>query len=169
LVPGNGAGADHPAQVPFAKQNLQAAIERKRYEFREMYPAFIQEAEAEGNKAALISFRNANAVEKTYYALYSKALETLESGKDLTPAAIYICDVCGHTHVGKAPERCPVCGAAKSKFKEVVQPDDLPGAVTHHPLAAHHGLCGTRTSRRRLPHRLAAYPGLSTHATRPSR
>ncbi len=101
------------------KQNLQAAIEGEGHEFKVMYPAFIQEAESEGNKAALISFRNANTVEKTHYDLYSKALETLEAGKDLSPAAIYVCDVCGHTHVGEAPDKCPVCGAAKSKFKEV--------------------------------------------------
>ena len=51
--------------------------------------------------------------------LYSQAMESLEAGKDLTPAAIYVCDVCGHTHVGEAPDKCPVCGAAKSKFREV--------------------------------------------------
>lgn len=105
--------------VKDTKQNLQAAIEGEGYEFREMYPAFIQEAEAEGNKAALISFRNANAVEKTHHDLYTGALEALEAGKDLPPASIYVCDVCGHTHVGEAPEKCPVCGAPKGKFKEV--------------------------------------------------
>lgn len=102
------------------KQNLQAAIDGEGYEFKQMYPGFIQEAEAEGHKAALVSFRNANAVEKTHYDLYSKALETLQAGKDLAPAAIYVCEVCGHTHVGEAPDKCPVCGAAKSKFTEVV-------------------------------------------------
>ncbi len=105
--------------VKDTKQNLQAAIEGEGYEFKEMYPAFIKEAEAEGNKAAVISFRNANTVEKTHYDLYSKALEALEAGSDLTPASIYVCDVCGHTHVGGAPDQCPVCGAPKSKFKEV--------------------------------------------------
>lgn len=82
-----------------------------------MYPGFIPEAE--GHKAALVSFRNANAVEKTHYDLYSNALETLQAGKDLAPAAIYVCEVCGHTDVGQAPDKCPVCGAAKSKFTEV--------------------------------------------------
>lgn len=105
--------------VKDTKQNLQAAIEGEGYEFKEMYPGFIKEAEAEGNKAALISFRNANAVEKTHFDLYSKALEALEAGKDLTPDSIYVCDICGHTHVGGAPDKCPVCGAPKSKFKEV--------------------------------------------------
>lgn len=101
------------------KKNLQEAIDGEGHEFKEMYPAFIQEAEGEGHKAALISFRNANAVEKTHYDLYSKALETLESGTDLTPTAIYVCDVCGHTHLGEAPDKCPVCGAPKTRFKEV--------------------------------------------------
>lgn len=101
------------------RQNLRAAIEGEGHEFREMYPAFITEAEAEGNKAALISFRNANAVEKTHYDLYSQALEALQAGRDLAPAAIYVCDVCGHTHVGGAPDKCPVCGAPQMKFKEV--------------------------------------------------
>ena len=101
------------------KQNLQAAIEGEGYEFREMYPAFIEEAEAEGNKAALTSFRNANAVEKIHYDLYTKALETLAGGNDLPAAAIQVCDVCGNTVVGDAPDRCPVCGAPKAKFKEV--------------------------------------------------
>ncbi|HPM84045.1 MAG TPA: glutamate synthase-related protein [Candidatus Anammoximicrobium sp.] len=101
------------------KQNLQAAIEGEAYEFQEMYPGFLKEAEAEGNKAALISFRNANAVEKTHHDLYSQALEAFEAGQDLAPAAIYVCDVCGHTHVGGAPDKCPVCGAPKTKFKEV--------------------------------------------------
>jgi glutamate synthase domain-containing protein 2/rubrerythrin len=100
-------------------ENLKAAIAGESHEFKEMYPGFIQQAESEGNKAAVISFRNANAVEKTHHDLYSGALEALEAGKDLPPSSIYVCDVCGHTHVGsEAPEKCPVCGAAKAKFRE---------------------------------------------------
>ena len=61
--------------VKDTKQNLQAAIEGEGYEFKEMYPAFIQEAQAEGNTEAVTSFRNANSVERTHHELYSKALE----------------------------------------------------------------------------------------------
>ena len=101
------------------RQNLQAAIEGERYEFEEMYPRFVQEAEADGSKGALISFRNAMAVEKTHCGLYTEALKALSGGKDLDAAAIYVCDVCGHTAIGEAPDKCPVCGAVKSKLKEV--------------------------------------------------
>jgi rubrerythrin len=105
--------------VKETKQNLQVAIDGEGHEFKEMYPKFIELAEAEGNKAAVISFRNANAVEKIHYGLYSEAMATLAGGKDLPPAAIHVCDVCGNTVVGDAPEKCSVCGAAKTKFREV--------------------------------------------------
>ena len=101
------------------QENLQAAMDGESYEFQKMYPMFIKEAEAEGNRAALVSFRNANAVEETHYHLYRQALETLAGGKDLPTASVHVCDVCGHTVMGEAPDKCPVCGAARTKFKEV--------------------------------------------------
>ena len=105
--------------VKDTKQNLQVAIDGEGHEFKEMYPGFIKEAEAEGNKAAVISFRNANAVEEIHYGLYCKALETLATGKDLPAASIHVCEVCGNTVVGEVPDKCPICGAPKTKFKEV--------------------------------------------------
>lgn len=101
------------------KLNLQAAIAGEGHEFKEMYPAFIKQAEAEGNKAALVSFRNANAVEEVHYNLYSNALEALEAGTDLPPQSIHVCEICGNTVVGDAPDKCDVCGAPRTKFTEV--------------------------------------------------
>jgi rubrerythrin len=101
------------------RANLEAAIAGEGYEFREMYPKFVEEADREGRKAAVNTFRNALAVEKVHYELYSQALQALEKGEDLPASAIHVCDVCGHTIVGDAPEKCPVCGAPRSKFKEV--------------------------------------------------
>jgi rubrerythrin len=31
----------------------------------------------------------------------------------------YICPVCGHTHVGKPPERCPICNTPGSRFEKI--------------------------------------------------
>jgi rubrerythrin len=100
-------------------QNLKVAIDGEEHEFKEMYPNFIQLAEAEGNRAAVNSFRNANAVEKIHYDLFSEALESLAAGKDLSAAAIHVCEVCGNTVLGEVPDKCPICGASKTKFKEV--------------------------------------------------
>lgn len=100
-------------------ENLQAAIDGEGYEFKTMYPAFVQEAEAEKNTPATASFKNAMAVEKVHFALYSEALTTVQTGKDLNPSPIFICQVCGNTVLGKAEDKCSVCGATKDKFSEV--------------------------------------------------
>lgn len=106
-------------KVKDTASNLQAAIDGEGYEFKQMYPAFLQEAESEKNAAAAASFRNALAVEKIHYDLYSQALETFRKGKDLPAQDIYICEVCGNTVLGHAPDKCPICGAPKAKFTRV--------------------------------------------------
>jgi rubrerythrin len=100
-------------------ENLKAAIAGEGYESQKMYPTFIKAAEAEKNRPAVATFKNALAVEGTHHKLYSDALATLLGGKDLPAARIYVCPVCGHTVVGDAPDECPVCGATKDKFFEV--------------------------------------------------
>ena len=100
-------------------ENLKEAVSGEGYEFREMYPAFIEQAKAENNKGAEISFQHANAVEKIHHDLYQEALEALEVGKQAKDEPYFVCQVCGNTVAGEAPERCPVCGAPRSKFKRV--------------------------------------------------
>lgn len=100
-------------------ENLEAAISGEAHEFQSMYPQFLREAEAEGNAAAAKSFRYALPVEETHHGLYKGALVAVKDGKDLKAAPVYVCEVCGHTVVGGAPDKCPVCGASKAKFFEV--------------------------------------------------
>jgi len=96
--------------------NLKEAIAGETHEFKEMYPAMIEEAAAEGNKAAERSFRYANEVEKVHARLYQKALDNLE---DLEDVDYYICSVCGYTCENEPPEKCPVCGAKARAFNKV--------------------------------------------------
>ncbi len=98
-------------------ENLEAAISGENHEVVEMYPAMIADAEAEGEKRALASFKWAFEVEKTHEALYRKAKETL--GQAGEAFDYYVCQVCGHTHEGSAPDKCPVCGAPASKFERI--------------------------------------------------
>jgi len=105
--------------VKTTAENLQAAAGGEAHEFKEMYPPFVAEAEREGNQPAAISFKNALAVEKVHHGLYSQAAESLNAGKDLPQASIFVCGVCGNTVIGEPPERCPICGAPKARFSEV--------------------------------------------------
>lgn len=99
--------------------NLRAAIAGEAAEFREMYPAFVAEAQKEGKQQALISFNNALAVEEIHHGLYTEALNALQAGKDLPRAPIFVCSVCGNTVLGVAPDRCPICHSPREKFSEV--------------------------------------------------
>ena len=101
------------------KDNLKAAISGENYEFMTMYPGFIEQARAESNKKAESSFNFANIVEKIHYNLYQKTLEALEAGKALKDEPYYVCQFCGNTVAGEAPEKCPVCGAPRKMFKRV--------------------------------------------------
>ena len=106
-------------EIKTDKENLQAAVGGESYEFTEMYPGFIEQAKAEGNQKAGNSFDMANKVEQIHHKLFQAALEDLEAGTAGKKAPFYVCQVCGNTVEGEAPERCPVCGAPRSQFKKV--------------------------------------------------
>lgn len=105
--------------IKSTKENLKEAIEGEFHEFTSMYPEFIEYAKNESNNAAERTFNYANEVEKIHHELYKKALEAAETGKDLKDNNIYVCSVCGYTHEGEAPDKCPVCGAVKKAFNKV--------------------------------------------------
>lgn len=97
--------------------NLDIAIEGETFEVNEMYPAYKAVAELQDEKKAVKSMYYALEAEKIHAALYSEAKDSVRSAKDLDIGDINICPVCGYTVVGKAPERCPICGVQGEKFK----------------------------------------------------
>ncbi|MHC4323944.1 MAG: rubrerythrin family protein [Planctomycetota bacterium] len=105
--------------VNSTKENLQGAMEGESYEFKKMYPKFVEEAQAEQNKPALASFQNAMTVEQIHHGLFSEAAEALAAGKDMPDKPISVCSVCGNTIIGDVPDKCPVCGVSKDKFVSI--------------------------------------------------
>ena len=52
----------------------------------------------------------------------------------------FICTVCGYVHEGEeAPEKCPLCGAPRSKFEEM-SPEACLQFVTEHEIGVAKGL-----------------------------
>ncbi len=98
------------------QENLNESINGETEEFESMYPRMMEEAKAEGNDPAYISFANANAVEEIHAGLYREALENLGSNEETD---YYVCQVCGNTVEGEAPEKCPICGAPRKMFKKI--------------------------------------------------
>jgi rubrerythrin len=105
--------------VKSSAENLEAAVEGEGFEFQDMYPKFLKEAEEEGNTQAVMSFKHALAVEEIHHGLYSEALSSVREGTDLPAGKIYVCSVCGNTVNGAPPDTCPICNAKKQAFFEV--------------------------------------------------
>ena len=100
-------------------ENLNTAVSGETFEFDEMYPSYIEIAKQEENKKAVWSFDVANKVEKIHAKLFSEAIEALQNKTELNDADYYVCEVCGNTVEGSAPEKCPICGVPKEKFTKV--------------------------------------------------
>lgn len=92
--------------------NLKAGVEGETYEYKDMYPDFLKDAEAEGNKAAIMTFTFAMKAEEVHAKLYQEALENIDQTEEVF---YYLCPVCGN--IEKAiPEKCSICGVPGSKF-----------------------------------------------------
>ncbi len=101
------------------KENVMAASIGEHYEFTRMYPGFIETAEQEENPRAHRSFELANEVEKIHHAYFEATLKDLNGGKQPEEETYFVCQVCGNTIPGEAPEKCPICGASHAQFKRV--------------------------------------------------
>ena len=103
--------------IKSTKDNLQAAMNGENHEFTEMYPDFIKQAKIDGDEKAEDSFNLANKVEQIHHGLYEAALNMLAKGQVADEKPFYVCQYCGNTVEGEAPDKCPICGAPKTMFK----------------------------------------------------
>jgi rubrerythrin len=98
-------------------EDLQACIDGETFEINEMYPAYKAVAQFQGEKAAETTFTWALEAERIHLSLYMKAKQAVDQGKDVALGPVQICSTCGYTVEGDAPDKCPICGAARDKFK----------------------------------------------------
>ena len=92
--------------------NLKDGIAGETYEYKEMYPDFVKEAETSGNKAALMSFTFAMKAEEVHAGLYQDALDNIDQTEEVF---YYLCPVCGNIEK-IVPEKCSICGVPGDKF-----------------------------------------------------
>lgn len=102
-------------QIGDTKANLEAAIAGETYEYTEMYPAMIKEAQDEKNAPVAKYFDFACKVEGIHAELYKKALAN-PSG--MAKVDYYVCPICGYTHEGPI-DKCPICGAKGAVFEKI--------------------------------------------------
>ena len=105
--------------VNATEKNLEGSIEGETHEYTSMYPAFVKDAEAEKKSDAVLAFTHAMKAEEVHAGLYKKALAALKAGHDLGRESIFLCPVCGNIEIGKAPDKCPICGVFGKQFREI--------------------------------------------------
>lgn len=99
-------------KVGSTAENLKDGIAGETYEYKEMYPPFVEQAEKEGNKAAVMSFTFAMKAEEVHAKLYREALENLDETEEVF---YYLCPVCGNVEKF-VPEKCSICNVPGDKF-----------------------------------------------------
>ena len=95
--------------------NLISGAMGEIYETSDMYPNFIKVAIDEGETGAELVFTRAKLAEAVHAELYMDAYNNIDAPDDRT---FYLCPVCGYIHKGDDFEKCPICFAPKSAFKE---------------------------------------------------
>ena len=99
-------------KIGLTQDNLKDGIAGETYEYKDMYPTFLKEAEEEGNKAAVMSFTFAMKAEEVHAKLYKEALENLDKVEE---EFYYLCPVCGNIEK-YVPEKCSICGIPGARF-----------------------------------------------------
>jgi len=102
--------------IKSTQENLQEAISGENAEHVKMYPEFIEQANKEQKPKAARTFDFARKVEIMHESLYKATLDAIKGGGKPKATDYYVCQVCGATIEGSAPDRCPVCGAPKAQF-----------------------------------------------------
>ena len=98
--------------------NLVWAIAGEQGEVDQMYPVYLNAAEFQGEKDAVRSFHYALEAEKIHVRMFTEAREHALKEEDMPigDEKVYICPVCGFTHIGEHKDDCPVCGVKSSLF-----------------------------------------------------
>lgn len=96
--------------------NLKKSFKREKSVTEITYPAFIQDAEEDGEKTASLAFSQARDAESYHMKLYDRAIYHLIKDEI---NAYHVCQVCGYITDKSLPDQCPVCGVAKEQFKTI--------------------------------------------------
>lgn len=109
-----------PIVLGTTKTNLESAIAGEHHEYESMYPAFADQAEAEGFSEIAVRLRAIAKAEAHHEERFKKLLTQLENETvfEKETETAWVCRKCGYAHTGKeAVEKCPSCGHPQAYFQ----------------------------------------------------
>lgn len=117
-----GGNPDVKVETPVVhstRENLEAAISGESYEFKSMYPEFVNQARRGAFVPAIVTFEEALRTEEVHAKLYEEALRDLDKLKGSGPRMYYVCSICGYTVTELNFQKCPNCLKPKDRYKAV--------------------------------------------------
>jgi len=103
-------------KIGSTEENLRTAFENEIKANADEYPKLIKDASEENEEGAMKAFSQSRDVESRHAELYKRAMNDMLTERE---TIYFVCQVCGYVSEDDAPERCPVCGAVKGKFKRI--------------------------------------------------
>ncbi len=100
-------------EIKSTEENLAESFESETRVAEVAYDQFIRQAEAEGNRPALLHFSQSRDVEETHAKLYKEAMNHFLEDRE---TQYHVCKICGYVADGVLPDECPVCGAKRDRF-----------------------------------------------------
>ncbi len=107
-------------EVPSTVENLNDGISGEHFEWTEMYADMAKDARSEGFDRLAYLFESIAKIEKEHEERFAKLLENVKNGTVFSKEGdvVWVCQNCGHIHVGKtSPQVCPVCAKPKAYFE----------------------------------------------------
>ena len=103
-------------KIGSTEENIETAFQNEIKANVEEYPKLIKDASDEGKESVLRAFSQSRDVENRHAELYKKAMNDMLADRETD---YHVCQICGYVSEDEAPDKCPVCGAVKGKFKLV--------------------------------------------------
>lgn len=94
---------------------IKDLVKIKKESFLEKCPRISKALKEIGKDTASEAFGQFGEVARTHFELIQK----VNKKEAAAASSYYVCAACGYVSENEAPEKCPVCGAVKSKFKSI--------------------------------------------------
>lgn len=104
-------------KIDTSDQYVSTIFEKEIEEIISEYSESLSHAQKEDNKAMVQALSQLRAAEKRIMSFYSKENKEIKINK---VQKYFVCQFCGHINTEKRPESCPICGANKNGFSEVL-------------------------------------------------
>ena len=105
-------------KIGTTEQNLKDAHQSEIKATKDYYPVMVENAKSEEAPSAVKkAFTQSLRSDGEHADLYRDAMKDMLRGREID---YYVCQICGHIHLGEAPENCPVCRAVRGRFKRII-------------------------------------------------